>query len=77
MPVPPVVIAAVATAVIEAVAGAIGKNQDRKAEEARLAREKAEAQEERSRRRWKAAFIGLATLMGVLAVVVVVWMAVM
>ena len=76
MPVPPMVIAAVATAVIEAVAGAIGKNQDRKAEEARLAREKAEAQEERSRRRWKAAFIGLATLVGVLAVVVVVWMTV-
>ena len=68
MPVPPVVIAQVATAVIKAVASVIGKNQDRKA---------AEAQAERSRRRWKAAFIGLAALMGVLAVVVVVWLAVM
>ena len=77
MKVSPRVIAAVATAVIQAVADAISKNQDRKAEEARLAREKAEAQKELSRRRWKAAFIGLATLMGVLAVVVVVWMAVM
>ena len=73
MPVPPVVIVGVATAVIQAVASVLGKKEDRKTEEIRLAREKAEAQAERSRRRWKAAFIGLAALVGVVAVVVVTW----
>ena len=77
MHMPPAIIAAVATAVIKAGAGLIGKSQDRKAEEARVAREKAEAQAELSRRRWKAAFIGLASLTVVLAVVVVVCLAVM
>ena len=76
MPVPPVIIAAVATAAIKSAAGVIGKILDRKTEEARLAREKAEAQAELYRRRWKAAFIALASLTVVLAVVVVVWLAV-
>ena len=76
MPVPPVIVVGVATALIKAGAVLIGKRQDHKAEEARLAREKAEAQAELYRRRWKAAFIGLASLTVVLAVVVVVWLAV-
>ena len=71
MHVPPVVIVGVATAIIKAVANIVGKNQDRKAKDARLNKKAAEAK--RSMQRWRAAFIGLAALVGVLAVVVVVW----